>query len=232
MKKPAFKGIVGKTVVVKLDSVAPNNWNPNRMLEHKYASMCESLRTDGWFNSDAMLVWGTDEKGREQNIIINGEHRWKGAREIGMKEGPAVFIHGVTRAQAIKLTIKLDNNRGSFEHDLLVKALREVAADEPTDLGPELGFSDEQLMQLLAEPTVSIPGQGGDSGGEPPRGPGVVHSENPHVKMVPMFFSPEQHAVFEEQMRVLSGRFKTENVTDTIIAALAEVAPLKAKKKS
>lgn len=214
-------------MVVPLDSVKPNDWNPNEMTEFQFSSLREGLRTEGWLKSDSMLVWGKDKKGKVQNLIINGEHRHDAAVEIGMKEGPAVFLNGITRAEAMAFTIKLDNRRGGFNQELLVPALREINLElgSNTDLGLSLGFTDEVMMRYLQEPATVVTRPGA---GEPgAQGPSTVHSENPHVKTVPLFFSPEQYARFDEQVKQLGARFQTDNITDTVIAALEEACKRK-----
>lgn len=222
---PKNKGVVGEVVIIPLDSVQNNTWNPNVMTAFQYEGLKHDLKTIGWLKSDSMLVWGKDERGKKQNLIINGEHRWRGAKEIGMTEGPAVILNGLSRAQAIALTIRLDNKRGKFDPDKLAVAVREVKIEFPDiNIGLELGFTDEAAMKMLAVPPLVLNGEGAT---QPVSSNAVVHSENAHVKMVPLYFSLEQYARFEEKMRELAKRYETANVTDTIIAAIDEVSEKK-----
>lgn len=156
--KPAFRGIVGdKVAIIKLGTVEPNGWNPNKMTAFEYQSLKQGLADDGWLLSDSMLVWGKDDKGKPQNLIINGEHRHRAAVELGMKEGPAVILNGLTAAQAKALTIKLDSKRGSFDNAALAELVREIGVGiDPALLGLSLGFDDETLKELL-EARPSIP---------------------------------------------------------------------------
>lgn len=240
-KKPApappFKGIVGEPTTVLLAAVKPNGWNFNVLTPFEFTSLRHGLKEDGWLASDALLVWGADNKGKAQDLIINGENRWKAAQELGMTTGPAVVLDGLTRAQAIALTFKLRNRRGSgLDDDLLSRALREVQGGlgPDFDLGLELGLPDEQLMRLLAEAPEVLPGAGADEGAGVQPNPGTVHSENAHVKMVPLYFSPEQYAAFDERIRTLSPLYELETVTDVVFEAVRvafETRSTKAKPK-
>ena len=230
MSQKKLRGLVGgDLVVIDLNQVEPNDWNPNRMTDFEFLSLKEGLREDGWLKSDAMLVWGKDEKKKVRNIIINGEHRRRGALEIGMTKGPAVFINGLTRAQAIALTIKLDKKRGRFDDQALAKALVEVQAQlgAEVDLGLSLGFTDEELMGLLAAPPEVLLGVGDPEA--PAAAMGGIVSENPHVRMVPLYFSAEQFADFDARVRALGEEYGTETVTDTVVEALRKTS---AKSKS
>jgi ParB-like chromosome segregation protein Spo0J len=138
-----------------LETVAPNDWNPNRMTELQVESTRDGFRRHGWLASYALLVWGTDERGREQNIIIDGEHRWRIAREMGFREGPMVFMYGVTKAQAIELTIELDAKRGRFDDVALRDAIKLIGVDD--GLAFRLGFDDATFKALMEESTVLPP---------------------------------------------------------------------------
>lgn len=224
VEAPAFKGVVGKQVSIKLATVKPNGWNPNKMTKFQYESLKQGLAEDGWLSSDALLIWGKDDKGKAQNLIINGEHRHRAALELGMKDGPAVILNGLTKAQAKALTIKLDNKRGQFDADGLAELVKSIQFElGAADLGMALGIEGEALMKMLAfeaEKVAAAVAEGIDGA----NGAAIVHSENPHVKMVPLYFDEAQYAEFEGLMRELRTKFNTLTVTDTVLAAVRELA--------
>ena len=90
----------GDVVSRKLDSVKPNPWNPNTMSDEMKESLLYGLKRDGWLASQALLIWGTDEKGERQDLIIDGEHRWLAATGEGLQKGPMVFLDGLSAAEA------------------------------------------------------------------------------------------------------------------------------------
>jgi hypothetical protein len=137
-------------VLAPLESVQPNTWNPNRMTEFQIESTRAGLLTDGWLAAYALLVWGTDEKGVERNIIIDGEHRWRIARDLGFVEGPMVFLTGVTAKRAKEMTIEFDAKRGRFDEIALRDLITEIGVDD--QLAFRLGL-DEKAFEALMTPT-------------------------------------------------------------------------------
>lgn len=163
----------GKVVMRALDSVTPNPWNPNRMTDEMKQSMLYGFRNDGWLVSQALLIWGVDDKGVEQNVIIDGEHRWTTANELGMAEGPMVVLDGLSESDARKLTIKMNQKRGDFRADLLADLLKSVESDHAT-MAIDLGFDTDHLERIFGTNDTSFldgaldskgaDGKGGDGG--------------------------------------------------------------------
>ncbi len=143
-------------MLAPLASVQPNTWNPNRMTQYQIESTRAGLLADGWLAAYALLVWGTDEKGIQRNIIIDGEHRWRIARELGFPEGPMVFLQGVTARRAKEMTIEFDSKRGHFDN----VALRDLIADIGVDdgLAFRLGLDNEAFDALMNPSPVLPPG--------------------------------------------------------------------------
>lgn len=195
--------VVGSVVLILLDSVEPNGWNPNRLTKVQQAALKHGLQTEGWVASQSMLIWGSDEKKRKRNLIIDGEHRWSEARSLGFKQGPAVVLHGLTEAEAKAFTVKLDGRRGSFEWTRLAALVNDLQLSDAT---LELGFSEAQIARLL-------------EAARPPE----LTSQNVHAKMVPLFYDEAGFARFNERIAQLAVVYGTRNVTDTVLAALQHV---------
>lgn len=149
--------LTGDVVDRPLDDVRPNDWNPNELEPHKVETIRRGFQTVGWLRSDSLLVWGTDEKGERRDLIINGEHRWKIARELGMKVGPMVALDGLTRAEAAELTVMLDQGRGRWNPEKLGPLLKYIEEqrkladrfESVDDLATELGFRGSELLEQL-----------------------------------------------------------------------------------
>lgn len=212
--------VVGKAVMTRLDKVRANDWNPNRMTAFLRESLKQGLETDGWLASQALLIWGTDEKGRSKNIIIDGEHRFEVARELGFKEGPMVFLSGITETQAKALTVKMNQKRGSWDEDMLASLIRGIQYDLPVpDMSLELGIPDVDLMVMLAEPPNDVFANG--QAPSPPTGTVEMPSgKMEHMRMVQLFFDANSHAEFQGLIEKLSTEAKTKNVTDTVMSGL------------
>lgn len=217
--------IRGEVVVGSLAGVKPNEWNPNRMTEHMKESLRHGLRTDGWLASQALLIWHTDQEGVVHDVIIDGEHRWTMAQEEGFTEGPMVFLDGLTEAQAKALTIKMNQKRGDFQDELLSEVIKSIQFElDADDIGVELGFEDEHIMELLADTPIDIDPDD-DAPGRATVPNGVKERTlSRHVKLVQLYFSEAQAAEWGECIRKLSEQYGTDNVTDTAMEAIRRAA--------
>jgi hypothetical protein len=138
--QPAGARVVGDVVMVRLGDLQPNGWNPNVVPEHVMRSIEHGFTTDGWLKSQALLVWATDELGDTKNLIIDGEHRWRAAGAVGIVEGPAVLLHGLSEREAKALTVKMNQKRGAWDNDALGELLRGLGDGlESADFGFDAG---------------------------------------------------------------------------------------------
>lgn len=161
---------VGVEKDVPIKSLNPNKWNPNRMTPEQRASLKRGLETDGWIRSQKLLVWGSDENGEAQNIIIDGEQRWRVAKSMGtFPVVPCVFLHGIDETAAKKLTIKLDQKHGEFDQTNLGELLRGLYDGvDVADYALDMGFDSATMQKYLDASQPDIPGNA------PPVEPGVV----------------------------------------------------------
>lgn len=212
----AMAKVRGQVVIRPLASVGPNPWNPNVMTAFERESLKVGFTTDGWIASQALLIWGTDDKGKRRDLIIDGEHRHTIGVELGIVEGPMVFLDKLPESQAKALTVKMNAKRGTFDTDDLGKLLREIQFDLGAEnLSLDLGIDDEALMKLLAEPQVPDgPGKPGSTPGDMPSGMAS------HVRMVQLFFDEKQHEEFARITKELAARWSKENTTDTVLEAV------------
>lgn len=204
--------ILGDVVAIAPTEVKPNTWNPNRMTSKMFASLKTGLVADGWLKSMSMLVWGLDRDGVRQNIIIDGEHRWKAAIAIGMPEVPVVFLDGISEAQAKALTIKMDQKRGAFDatklKDLvndIFESAAELGLEDVESFADNLGFDGDYMEQILNLADYESGGGTGGPGGVEipapsaplPRVEGEI-GRQPKMRIPLVFFIPvERHAEFK-----------------------------------
>lgn len=225
LKQEGTKGFVrGEVVLRPLGDVKPNPWNPNRMTTHMMDSLVHGLRTDGWLASQALLVWGTDEEGQVRNLIIDGEHRWRGGTTIGLTEGPMVFLNGLTEAQAKALTIKMNQKRGEFEEAALETLVKELVADIGTLEGVDLdfGIDPKELVKMAGsalDEAMGVPPPA------PPPPPAAVVGEQPGLKVPLVFYVPtEQLDYFKAPF--FNAERPTELKTDVLRAMIQKwIAP-------
>ncbi len=230
-KKTAAIQVRGEVVTRRLDSVTRNSWNPNTMTEEMKESLLYGLQRDGWLASQALLIWGTDETGKRQDLIIDGEHRWVIATDDGMAEGPMVFLDGLTGVEAKALTIKMNQKRGEWDPELLAGVVKELDLDLDTDdLALDLGLGDEFVMKLLSTDPMDLEGIGGTQPTAPASAGTGMASGSSHVKQVQLFFDADQKDQWDDMLTKLAKRHGTSNASDTVLAGLRDAMKVKAKK--
>ena len=187
-----------KPVQFRLSKLKPNAWNPNRMDEATWRMFVDGMRRDGWIMSQSILVW------RDKNVIIDGEHRYRAATELGYTLGPVVFIDDITESQAKTLTIALNAKRGEFDSKSLGDVIRSIVDSgfSSDDLASELGFTDEDFTKYLSPPPevpqddfISDGESGGSSTPEPASEMGKVE----------LFFTKEDRLAYLELEQMAIG---------------------------
>jgi hypothetical protein len=217
--------IVGKVVLKSLDAVGANPWNPNRMTTFERDALKNGLQSDGWLSSQALLIWGTDASGEKKNLIIDGEHRWTMARELGFDKGPMVFLENLTEAQAKALTVKMNSKRGKFQDDLLGALIRDIQLElEAPDLGLELGIAQDDLMRYMAVEAQELDEYVADARPPLEAAPsGAPTLSTPHIRMVQLFFDKEQHEEFVQMVDEFGASVSARSVSEIVLEVLRRV---------
>lgn len=138
-----------KVEYVPVEKVKPNDYNPNRQSDHDFEMLCRSMEEDGFTQPIIVLPDYT---------IVDGEHRWRAGKTIGMKKIPVVKVD-MTKEQARVSTIRHNKARGSHNIQLeahVIKELRDLGA---TDWMKEsLLMDDTDIHKMLDEiPDADIP---------------------------------------------------------------------------
>jgi len=127
---------------VPTDSVRPNDYNPNRQSDHDFELLLRSIEEDGF--TQPIIV-------TSDNVIVDGEHRWRAGKTLGYKEVPVVHVK-MTAEQARIATIRHNRARGSHDIELEVQVLRELQALGATDwMMDSLMITENELNQLLED---------------------------------------------------------------------------------
>jgi len=127
-----------------IERLIPFARNPRTHTDEQVAEIAASIVEFGWTNP---ILVGAD------GVIIAGHARLLAARKLGLTEVPVIVLDHLTEAQRRALVIA-DNQlalRGTgWDEELLRGLLTELRQDDfNLDV---LGFSDEELNALLAEP--------------------------------------------------------------------------------
>jgi DNA modification methylase len=125
-----------------IDSVTPYDKNP-RLNDGAVDAVAKSLQTFGW--RQPIVV---DKDG----VIVVGHTRHRAAQKLGMTKVPVHVAHELTpeQARAYRIADNATADNSTFDYELLPLEIQELEAMN-FDLST-LGFSDEQLADIMAPP--------------------------------------------------------------------------------
>lgn len=124
--------------------IRPNPWNPNLQDAFIYEKELASIRTFGFIDPILTRNLGSDFE------IIDGEHRWKAAGELGIDPVPIVNLGDIEDAEARQLTIVLNETRGRPDPGRLRDLLADLSSRRSVqDLLEVLPYTREQFDALV-----------------------------------------------------------------------------------
>jgi len=139
-----------KEEIVDINRVFPNRWNFNEQKPHVFKAVVASIRRYG----NRLYPVIVRDIGRNRLEIIDGEHRWKACKQLGMKKLYVKNLGEVDDRTAEELMLLLNENRG--EADLL--KLSKLVDEFKTEFGEEdvkerYPFTDAELrdMEIFAK---------------------------------------------------------------------------------
>jgi len=126
---------------VPINSIKPNDYNPNRQSEHDFELLIKSMEEDGF--TQPIIVQ------KSTKMIVDGEHRWRAATVLGYTEIPVVFVE-MTPEQMRIATLRHNRARGSEDLELSVQVLRDLQELGALEWAQDsLMLSDEEINRLL-----------------------------------------------------------------------------------
>ena len=128
---------------IDIKLITKNPWNPNQMDKKTLKAEKESIEKYGIVAP--IIVRPLKNKYQ----IIDGEHRYIVCSELGYKLIPSVIIDGLENKDAKKLTIILNETKGSNDKIELGKLLGELEKDFGDNLKIGLPFNDDDLNDLI-----------------------------------------------------------------------------------
>ena len=130
-----------------IPTVEVNDYNANELSPRAYRKLVEEIEENGFLSG--ILVYGEGDR----FIVVDGEHRFLAGREAGLKKVPAfVLSRKPTRAEAMKLTLKMNSIRGKWEREKLKENMAELLDVEDVEaLTVDLAGLDDSLDRVLKE---------------------------------------------------------------------------------
>lgn len=121
-----------KTTNWKISDLKEAEYNPRRLTEKQHSQLKKSIEKFGFI--DPIIVNTHPDR---HGVIVGGHQRCKVARELGMKEVPAVEVH-LTEEEEKELNVRHNKTTGEWDFDMLANWFEE---DDLLDWG----FSEKEL---------------------------------------------------------------------------------------
>lgn len=132
--------------IVDRDSLKPNNYNPNKVLEENLKLLEQSIINNGW--TLPIVV-------RPDMTIIDGFHRWTIAGREPLKsllggKVPVVIVEHSSHEEDIYGTITHNRARGTHLLDPMKAIIKELleAGKSVNEISKQLGMSHEEIFRL------------------------------------------------------------------------------------
>lgn len=140
------KGLLRHSVIrVAIDLLEPNAWNPQKMDDTEFELLVSNIREVGFIDPVAVCPL---PGGRYR--IVNGEHRWRAAKVLGMKEIPVVVLEDWEEDLQKAQTVKLNILRGKLDPVKFSKLFDSMAAKHGEELTKQMfGFKDEAMFRAI-----------------------------------------------------------------------------------
>ncbi len=124
--------------MISVEQIVPNTWNPNVMDDATFNRLAAEIEEVGFIDPIQVVPI---ENGKY--MIIGGEHRWRVAKVLGIKEIPCVVLTD-TKFQSQELqkfiTVRLNILHGKLDPEKFVNLYKEMAEK----------YGDEELRNLMA----------------------------------------------------------------------------------
>lgn len=132
---------VDRGVKLKKSDITPNDYNPNKTSERQQKAINESLDKYGQLLE---IVVRPDPNNKGKYLIVDGEHRYHELDD----EVYCNVVHGLSDADAKKLTIIFNETRGQADKVELAQLLASLD-DDLDDLIVGLPYEQDELDELV-----------------------------------------------------------------------------------
>jgi site-specific DNA-methyltransferase (adenine-specific) len=134
-----------KHFIAQVDNLIPYALNSRTHSDEQVAQIAASIREFGFTNP--VLV-------DEDNNLIAGHGRLLAARKLNMSEVPAITVTGLDDRKRRALVIA--DNKIALNSDWDIDALKVELEDLASEFGELMGFSQDELVELLKQPDAGL----------------------------------------------------------------------------
>lgn len=129
--------------MVEIETLKPNEYNPNIMTDEQFQSVVSDIKENGFVGQPIIIT--------KDNVIIDGEHRWRAAKFLNYEKVPVVRFNPKDEDHQKMLTIGWNAKRGEFNPLKLAKLIQDLNQKYTLEeLSAKLGFSASDLKDKLA----------------------------------------------------------------------------------
>tara|TARA_R100001480_G_scaffold150154_1_gene150528 strand:+ start:1703 stop:2293 length:591 start_codon:yes stop_codon:yes gene_type:complete len=184
---------------INIDEIKPYKNNPREISNEAVEKVVKSIKVFGY---NQPIVVDND------NVIVVGHTRWKALKKLG-KEKVFIIKKNFTKNNAVAYRI-MDNraNEESKWQNKLLKEELNLLQDENFDLDLT-GFDETELDQFF------LPKDEDNKIGDID----LDIAQN-DVKMIQIFFNPEQETSFKGAIEKLYKKYKVDNISDAVLQAV------------
>ena len=152
----------------------------------------------------------------KNNTIIVGHTRFEAAKKLGLKEVPVqVADLTETQAKAYRIADNRLNEDASWDTKLLNLEFNDLLSKEYNlDL---LGFTNDEVDNLFLKTDE-------ESDKEINENIDLQEEKINDIKMVQLFFNPENEVKFKEAIQKISTNHKIDNISDAVLKAVLNEA--------
>ena len=217
---------------VNVGLLQPDPENPRKHDSKNLNSIRKSLKEHG--QVEPLVVQ------KSTMMVVGGNARLQTMKNLGWKQADVVLLD-ISDVEARKLSISLNRSGelAGWDDEILAKHLADLS--ELSNFDPEtLGFSDNELMQLLAEfdkieyedidaedmleDDIIDDTEINESELKIPAGMSPETMRSSHIRMVQLFYNEDTEPLFRYRVKMLAQEFGTDNISDTVFKAIKQVS--------
>lgn len=139
----SFSGTIDflEVTYIDVDALYPNEYNPNRQSDHEFELLCRSIEEDGF--TQPILAH------RDTFRIIDGEHRWRACKALGLAQVP-VCLTTMSEVQSKIATLRHNRARGNEDIQLAADVMRQLQKGDALDWATDsLILNDTEVSMML-----------------------------------------------------------------------------------
>ncbi len=121
---------------VQISKLRPSEYNPRKISKESLEQLKESIRR--FQMVDPIIANAAPNR---KNVVIGGHMRLRGAKDLGFKEIPVVYVTIPDLAQEKELNLRLNRNTGEWDWNLL--------AEFDSTLLTDVGFTSEEMDEIF-----------------------------------------------------------------------------------